>query len=291
MTENKCKGKLLFKLFLLIILPLFISSCHRDLYKNTKLRIAEIDKLNIDEEIIEILSDSLGNSFDTLSIVTTKRNKHGQIVYEKIIREDELEINYLLPNKKLFYQTINLKAGKVKTILKSKLNKEGLVTENAFIYINESTNERDTMISFYKYNFDANNRKKSLTISQNIKGNESVEVITYNNLEQPISELRIAGNDTLEFKQHYINTEGILEKTMILYPNYMSINTIQTTRFFYPNGELMLFEKYLFTNNENKELLTMIKYELNEEYKMAKSIHNYISEGKKEYRNYIYSTK
>ena len=291
MTRDKCKGRLILKLFFLTILPVFISSCDKDLYKYTKLKISEIDKLEFDEEMVEIKTDSLGNSLDTLLFVSTKRNQNGQIVYEEMIRKDELEKNYLLSDNKLFYQTMNLQAGRVKTILKSKLNNEGLVTENSFIYNNEDTNEKDTLVSIYKYDFDEKSRKKSLTISQNIKGNEGVEYISYNTSEQPISELRIAGTDTMDIKKHYFSSDGMLEKTMTLYPNYNDQFTFETIKYFYANGELRLFEKYLLINKEKKELLTRIEYELNEENKRSKSIHNYISEGKKEFRKYVYNKK
>lgn len=287
MKKNPILNNVVLNLLVFLILSITIS-CNKNHYKYTKQRVKEIDRIEFEEVMVELLTDSTGSTLDTLMTIAMKKNKAGELVFERVISKEQSQRNYLLSDGTLFYQTIEMDSANINTLLNGKLNKNGLLMETSFVYANSKTDERDTMKSVYQYLFDENNKKKNLKISTLIKGKKGIEYIVFNSQEKPISEVRVRNLDTTEIKKYYYQSSGVLEKVVTNYPNFINNIDLETIRYYYPNEELKLFEKYECLGKDNKALLSKIDYELNEDLKMGKSIHHYIFEERKEYRIYIY---
>jgi hypothetical protein len=125
--------------------------------------IQKIDKLNFSKTTFEVSIDNNENIIDTLSIIKTKTDKNGKMLY--VIKEylpkvdgSIIQQSYFRNNEDLFYRE-TAATEEFKSIFQTFVNKDNMI-ENAQMISYTSENLNDTIFMKYDYKYNSKGKKK-----------------------------------------------------------------------------------------------------------------------------------
>jgi hypothetical protein len=228
--------------------------------------IQEIDKLNFSKTTFEVSIDNNENIIDTLSIIKTKTDKNGKMLY--VIKEylpkvdgSIIQQSYFRNNEDLFYRE-TAATENFKSIFQTFVNKDNII-ENAQMISYTSESPNDTIFMKYDYKYNSIGKKETLSVTFEKDSINSIDFTKYNENEKPEFGYLIIDNDTLQKRKiNYFNEKMIESNYEFKEPFRIKISTYDNNekikseiQYLKVNDTIKKVSESTFDNNKNMELI------------------------------------
>jgi len=233
--------------------------------------INEIDGLEETHKIIEVTTDSLGITLDTLSISYLKYDKEGNKRYKRTVRSagslHETEwINYYDTTEDVVLTRTYDEKGDLYSSFETTTSNEDLVT--SAIQIVNDPDGTDTFKMDYSRTYLRNGNIGKLTINTNHDEYGTIQsVIDYNDSGKAINEYMIRQNDTMN-TTIWIYSDTLLQQS--IYTNY-SIDTTRTIYQYDRYGNATIRDQYRNVNSTYLKFKST-KYQYDQDNQLAMAL-------------------
>ncbi|SDY16015.1 hypothetical protein SAMN05444411_1443 [Lutibacter oricola] len=244
-----------------------INSCQSNLSIDNKSIIDKIDKLNFSETKFEFSIDENDNILDTLSIVKTKLDEKGKVLYKlkrNLFKNGNFTYQtYYRNNEDLLYQKM-FGFGELLSIFETYVNNENIIEKAQMINISSKT-PNDTIFMDYDYKYDTKGKKETLIITSYIDSLIGMNITKYNKNEKAEYGYIIISNDTVQ-KRKMIYQKGKLIESINEFKEPFRLKNItydinenvsSETIFIKENNRLKKVKEFIYEHKEykNREMI------------------------------------
>ena len=262
-----------------------LTACNANEWSDSQKMKEEIDLLPFSKTMLEIETDSSGNTLDTLAVDSFKYDEKGQKRFQK--RTETLRIGkrrlevYFLEDEDLFSREIFEEGGQSISLFETKLDGDGKLLEA--IQIEKRLGSNDTLFMNYTYDRYPNGNVKTLTITTahpEIKGSFSKRA--YDEFKKLLYEVVIYEGDTTSFQTWEYEDTQLVKSVFI----YYGLDTIQTIYHFKSRKVLTQSEQFeIYAGKYIKSMETHYTYD--QEGERTQSVEKDLKTGESTYIQYL----
>lgn len=271
------------KVFSYVFSALCLLSCQAQTYLDNQEEVARIDELPIDQIILEVETDSIGQILDTLSRTYLKLDAKQNKVFRRTLDHQSVKaetITYYRESEGTFYQEVQLLEIQESSYYETLVRTDGRIEKALYIF--ESGEIRDTQFMEFQYLYRANGAKEQIRITSKSADGEGLNIDNYDTLERLISSVLVLESDTICIEERYYRDsllQKIVEKALIGNPPLIIS---------YYNDAGKLEEEQSFAKlDQNSKMLKRTRYSYLPDGSLKAKVEEDLIENEKRYFKYI----
>lgn len=275
------------KVIFCLLSCLCLLSCQAPSYLDNQEEMARIDELPIEQIILELETDSIGQILDTLSRTYLKFDAKQNAVFQRYVQYPPVRIesiSYFLESNEPFYKEVHLPEYQETSYHNAVVRSDGR-TEKA-LYLSHSREKRDTQFLDFQYLDRANGSIEQLRIISKSIDVEEYIVNNYDTLERLVSSILVLEPDTVHIEERYyrgFHLQKRVEKAIIGHP---------PLKISYYNNDGKLEEEQSFAGvDQNSDMLMQTQYSYGADGSLQARVEEDLTKKKRRYFKYVTERK